>query len=163
MKIFHGEGLRKGRLSLAGQPYLVTTVTHDRKPLLSDLQTGRVVVNALRYQSECGAAETVAFVVMPDHLHWLFTLTGKVELSDLIRSVKGFSSKGIHVLLGRNADPMSALSPTHDPVWQKGFYDHALRSDEDVRSAARYLVMNPVRAGIVSSVWDFSLWDAVWI
>jgi REP element-mobilizing transposase RayT len=46
-------------------------------------------------------------------------------------------------------------------IWQKGFHDRALRRDEDVRTVARYTVLNPVRAGIVSRIWDHPLWDAV--
>ena len=49
------------------------------------------------------------------------------------------------------------------PVFQKGFYDHAVRDDEDLRALARYLVANPVRAGLVDRVNDYPHWDAVWL
>lgn len=48
-------------------------------------------------------------------------------------------------------------------VWQTGFYDRAIRSDEDVADVARYIVANPIRAGLVKSVREYSWWDAVWL
>jgi hypothetical protein len=48
-------------------------------------------------------------------------------------------------------------------VWQDGFFDHAVRRDEDVRTIARYIVSNPLRAGLVSNLGDYALWDACWI
>ncbi len=48
-------------------------------------------------------------------------------------------------------------------LWQKGFYDHALRENENVQGIARYIVANPLRAGLVEQVGDYPLWDAVWV
>ena len=48
-------------------------------------------------------------------------------------------------------------------LWQKGFYDHGLRSEEDVVAIARYIVANPIRAGMVARVGDYPFWNAVWI
>ena len=42
-------------------------------------------------------------------------------------------------------------------------YDHVLRNDEDVRATARYIVADPLRAGLVDSIGDYPLWDAVWL
>ena len=48
-------------------------------------------------------------------------------------------------------------------VWAEGFNDRALRLEDDVLFAARYIITNPVRAGLVSRVHDYSYWDAVWL
>ena len=48
-------------------------------------------------------------------------------------------------------------------IWQKTFYDHALRKEEDVRDIARYIVANPLRAGLVEHIGDYPLWDAIWL
>jgi putative transposase len=48
-------------------------------------------------------------------------------------------------------------------VWADGFHDRALRLEDDVLIAARYIITNPVRAGLVSRVHDYSYWDAVWL
>lgn len=145
----HAADLRKGRVSIPGQIYLVTCVTEDRAPLFHDFATGRKVVSALRHHEENGNAQTLAYVVMPDHLHWLLALGEKLSLSRLLASLKSYTSR--HIGSGGQA------------VWQEGFHDHAVRSDEDVRKIARYVVANPLRAGLVRKLGDYPLWDAIWL
>ena len=48
-------------------------------------------------------------------------------------------------------------------LWQTGFHDHALRREEDLAATARYLIANPLRAGLVQRVGDYPFWDAVWV
>lgn len=62
------QALRKGRVSLPGQTYVLTTVNAARRPLFDDLSPGRLVVAEMRRLHEAGAVNSLAFVVMPDHL-----------------------------------------------------------------------------------------------
>lgn len=142
----HGQNLRRGRFSQAGQIYLLTLVSVGRSPIFADLFVARQVVRIMHGPSVVFAAETLAFVVMPDHVHWLVQLQDGVKLGEAVRRLKA----GISVALGY-------------PLWQRGFHDHALRRDEDLRAAARYVVANPVRAGLVRRVGDYPHWDAVWL
>ncbi|UZE26759.1 transposase [Pseudomonas asplenii] len=48
-------------------------------------------------------------------------------------------------------------------VWQRGFHDRLIRRDEDLPGVARYVIANPVRAGLVKRVHDYPLWDAIWV
>ncbi len=96
--------------------------------------------------------DSFAFVIMPDHLHWLIQLQGNLGLSEIVRRLKGSSARGINLKLGRNG-----------AVWQTGFHDHALRKNEDIRDVARYVVANPLRAGLVEKIGDYPLWDAAWL
>jgi REP element-mobilizing transposase RayT len=89
---------------------------------------------------------------MPDHVHWLLKLqSSNVSLSKTLSYVKtrsaGFAFKKFGI----------------KGLWQKGFHDHAVRKEEDLIKIARYIVANPVRAGLVKSVRDYSHWDVVWI
>ncbi len=70
----HGRRLRVGRVSVPGQVYAVTTVTRDRRAYFSEFPPARAVVRVLREQRDLQRAETLAYVVMPDHLHWLMRL-----------------------------------------------------------------------------------------
>ena len=142
--------MRKGRVSIPGQPYVITTVTKDRRPIFSDFKPGRVVVSAMRELHNANTVESLAFVVMPDHLHWLFTLGETIGLAEVVRRLKGSSTRALH-------------RQDIQPVWQTGYYDHGVRDDEDLRAAARYLVANPLRAGLVDDLCDYPLWDAVWL
>lgn len=64
---------------------------------------------------------------------------------------------------GRSAKQINTLSGRQGKLWQDGFHDRALRREEDVLPAARYIVANPLRAGLVSRVGDYPLWDSVWL
>jgi hypothetical protein len=48
-------------------------------------------------------------------------------------------------------------------VWQSGFHDRALRQEEELQTIARYIVANPLRAGLVKRVGDYAHWDAMWL
>lgn len=48
-------------------------------------------------------------------------------------------------------------------IWQKGFYDHAVRKEEDIKNIARYIVANPLRTNIVNKLNDYPHWDAIWL
>ena len=143
--------LRKGRHSSAGQIYVVTAVTSGREPIFVDWALGRILVWEMRLAQEQGLALSMAWVVMPDHFHWLFEL-GNGPLPALIQRVKSKSAVAIN----------KARNDT-GPVWQRGFHDRAMRKDEDVQAVARYVIANPLRAGLVESIRQYSLWDAIWV
>jgi len=148
----HGGDLRKGRYSETGCVYLVTAVTEARRALFADVGLGREVVHTMRYHDLAGDSETLAFVVMPDHFHWLFALGENMPLAPLIKSVKSFSARSINRRLGGSGR-----------VWQTGYHDHALRRDEDIVQVSRYVVANPLRAGLVERLGDYPLWDAAFL
>jgi putative transposase len=147
-----GHQLRRGRVSEAGRVYHITTVTRNRVPTFLDLGSGRRVVRSLRAAEEAGAAHTLAFVIMPDHLHWLLELEDGRDLSAVVGRVKASSARMINQSRDRTV-----------PVWQRGFHDHAIRRHEDLRRLARYIIYNPVRAGLVDHPRAYPLWDAVWL
>ena len=69
-----------------------------------------------------------------------------------MRRLKGRSARGINTQLGRTGT-----------VWQTGFHDHALRNNENMQDIARYVIANPLRAGLVRQIGDYALWDAAWL
>ncbi len=144
--------LRNGRYSAAGHAYHVTTVVAGREPIFSDLWLGRILVRRMKRLHDAGDVRSLAFVVMPEHLHWLFVLGDRLMLSEVVRRLKGGSSVRLGSAMGRRG-----------PLWQRAFYDHAVRKDEDVRKIARYIIANPLRRGLVKRVGDYPLWDAAWL
>jgi putative transposase len=144
--------LRRGRVSEGGRIYLVTAVTWNREPTFLDLGRGRQVVRSLRAAEEAGAARTLTFVVMPDHLHWLLELAEERDLSTVVGRMKASSAR----MINRSLE-------SRRQVWQRGFHDHAIRRHEELRRLARYIVYNPVRAGLVDHPRTYPLWDAVWL
>ena len=147
----HGSDLRKGRISEPGRAYLVTFVVRDRRPIFQDFHLARRVVAELRAADQAGLSRTLCFVVMPDHCHWLVSLENGT-LSNAIGRVKARSTKSINRFCAQAG-----------PLWQTGFHDHAVRKEEDLRDLARYVVANPMRAGLVERIGDYPLWDAMWL
>ena len=141
--------LRLGRNSEPDRIYHVRFSTCRGSPSLSELAVARYVIRGL--MASTPQAETLCFVVMPDHAHWLLRLGEDVDLSAVVQKAKSLASRNI-----RRAG-QAAFG------WQSGFFDRALRRDEDLTAVARYIVANPVRAGLVKSVSDYPHWDAIWL
>jgi len=155
----HSRDLRAGRHSEAGHTYLITAITWKRQAFFADLMLGRLVVNTLRHQQQAGHVDSLAYVLMPDHLHWLITLHDTTTLARLMHSIKSYSAQRINQALRHRGEPI----PNGRPVWQSGYHDHALRKEEDLLQVARYVVANPLRAKLVEKLGDYPLWDAKWV
>lgn len=147
----NGSQLLKGRYSEQGRIYLLTTVTEQRRPIFSDFHIGRLMVSQLRQAHDQGIVDSIAWVVMPDHCHWLFELRQKT-LGELMCRIKSRSSVTVN-----NASQSSGR------LWQKGYHDRALRREDDLKATARYIVQNPIRAGLATRIGDYPLWDACWM
>ncbi|WP_166363309.1 REP-associated tyrosine transposase [Pseudomonas akapageensis] len=143
--------LYSGRVSEPGRIYLVTTNTEQRKPVFSNWRIGRLLVGQLRTAHEEGLVASLAWVVMPDHAHWLFQLQN-TSLACLMSRVKSRSSRAINRVSGGNGR-----------LWQKGYHDRAIRQEEELKQIARYVIANPLRAGLVGHIGDYPLWDAIWL
>lgn len=146
MQTKHQKELRKGRVSITNQIYHITTATKNRTPIFSELASARILIKTIQKADELNYTNTLALVVMPDHLHWLVQLNETASLPNVIKGMKAQSAKAIG-----------------QPIWQAGYYDHAIRKDEDIQAIARYMIANPIRAGLVERVGDYSHWHAIWI
>ena len=143
--------LRRGRYSESGRAYLITAVVHDRQPIFLDWQLGRLLVAELRRAHDSGLVNSMAWVVMPDHFHWLMQLQDS-NLCHVIGATKSRCTRTLNKMTGHQG-----------PLWQSGFHDRAIRDGEDLLPFARYIVANPLRAGLVEKIGDYPLWDACWL
>lgn len=94
-----------------------------------------------------------AAVVMPDHVHLLFTALRDAEgwtfaLPEILKAIKGTSARSVNRLSGR-----------HGSLWQDESFDHVLRGDESFDETVDYIRQNPVRRGLVQRPEDYEwLW-----
>jgi REP element-mobilizing transposase RayT len=83
-------------------------------------------------------------VILPDHLHLFVRLPVTVKVSDWIGTMKRILARAVE-------------NGSSDPIWQRGFFDHILRSNESYAEKWKYVRENPVRAGLVKNAdnWPF--------
>jgi len=94
----------------------------------------------------------LAWVLMPDHWHGLVRLGSTDRLSKCMLRIKSAVARAVNRSEGRSGR-----------VWQDGFHDRAVRDPARLFEVARYVVLNPVRAGLVSNASDYPFWNSVWI
>jgi len=78
---------------------------------------------------------TLAACLMPDHLHWL--LADASRAPDAVSRFKSLSTR------------VSWQGSIRGRLWQRSYWDHVIRRQEDLREVAEYIIQNPVRAGLV--------------
>lgn len=144
--------LRAGRCTESGRIYLVTAVTCDRQRLFEDWRCAWAAAACLADAATWDDAQLLCWVLMPDHWHGLLQLEGGRPLSSVMQNAKGRVARAVNLARGRGGT-----------VWMPGFHDRALRQERQLLPVARYLVANPLRAGLVRSVAEYPYWDAVWL
>jgi putative transposase len=144
--------LRRGRVSLPQHAYLVTATTLKRQRFFVDFQAACTAARCFEDDAILGDARMLAWVLMPDHAHWLIQLGEKDALGVVVNRIKSASARLANRVLGRQG-----------ALWQPAYHEHALRSEENLRDVARYIVTNPLRAQLVQQIGDYPFWNAVWI
>lgn len=132
---------RLDRVFVDSPIYFITACTLHRQAILHS-ELVHEVFRTFCLNSPLHGALVGRYVIMPDHLH-LFVSLDEISLSKWVKSLKNTLSKALR-------------SVGHVwPHWQKGFFDHILRSGESYSQKWDYVRENPVRAGLVSEPEDW--------
>jgi len=136
---------------LAGVPnvgyrryFLIFCTAHRHRAFANDAVADGCLVQ-LRRRAAAYDMALVAYCFMPDHVHLL--VSGATEAADLrafvidFKQVTGFEYRQRY---GRH-------------LWQPGYFDRILRDDESTEAAARYVLENPIRAGLASRLGEYRL------
>ncbi len=125
--------LPREEYEVPGRPFFITICTQHRWPLFADGRHAGLVFGLLLEGHLATKAELSVVCLMPDHLHLLIAPT-ETNLLPLLGAWKSFATKVLHD------------RGVYGKVWQRSFYDHAVREgDGDVGA---YILGNPVRAGL---------------
>lgn len=146
------KALRKGRVSLTNHAYLITSTTVNRQCFFDDFNAGCAAARCFENTGVLGDSRMLAWVLMPDHAHWLIHLGEQDNLSIVVNRLKSSSARSANRILERRG-----------ALWEAAYHDHALRVDEDLQSLARYIIANPLRAGLVQRVGAYPFWNAIWV
>ena len=128
----------------------ITVVTYERKPLLiENISLLRKSLKAVKYDYEI-----IAGVVLPDHIHLLIQTKDSNNFSKIISSFKANFSR----LLPINTNQTEKqLKRREKGIWQRKYYDHIIRNDEDLFKHLDYIHYNSVKhLNISPKDWEFS-------
>ncbi len=123
--------------------YFLTFCCRDRLPVFKDPQIAEQTLTEFRRTSTLEAFAILAYCLMPDHVHLL--ADGLSSNSDFKRFVK----------LAKQRSGGLYARTHHRGLWQEGYFERVLRDEDDARFLARYILNNPVRAGLVESPEDY--------
>ena len=124
--------------------YVLTFNTHDRRTYFTNAEAVELVRAQILRASQQHQFSIVAYCFMPDHLHLLINgLSDGSDLRAFIKTAKQLS--GYHFKQQRNAR-----------LWQRYGYEHALRDDVERSATLRYILDNPVMAGLVKEPTDYA-------
>jgi putative transposase len=123
--------------------YLITACAYYRvRTTFCHPEIGRRILDSIQLRNEKKIWYCELAVLMPDHIHLILNFSDETPMTKAVTNWKSWLAKneGIH--------------------WQKNFFDHRLRNDEEVGRKAEYVLLNPVRAGLVARAAD---WPYVWM
>ena len=136
--------LRKGRVSIAQARYFITI--NAERPCFG--LTGESVASRLMYvlseMQDSGDFTLMASTIMPDHVHLLIQLHDRLTISQVCGK---FKAKSRDTLLRCGAK------------WQRNFYEHRLRPDDDVSPFAIYILLNPYRKKLIPAHESWPWWQ----
>ncbi len=146
------------RAKIAGGTYFFTVVTHNRRPFLCQPDNIALLRNAFRSIMVNHSFKIEAIVILPEHLHSIWTLPeGDFNFSTRWRLIKEYFS--------RRCDPKyegecsgTRMKKQEKAIWQRRFWEHHIRDEEDFIHHVDYIHYNPVKHGLVSSPrdWEYS-------
>ncbi len=121
-----------------GSLYFVTICCATRgRNQLSRPGIGDRLLESAAYYQRIGRWWLQVFLLMPDHLHAILAVPREKPLPEVMRGWKAYQAKTLGIR------------------WQSGFFDHRLRSDESEQEKVDYILLNPVRAGLVNRPEDW--------
>ena len=123
--------------------YFLTICTLNRHLAFVEPAAVTDVASQLSHTSEAECFSVPAYCFMPDHFHAL--IEGGRADANLPRFVRLF----------KQCSSFHWKHRTGTTLWQRGYFEHVLRAEEDSFDVARYVLHNPVRAGLVSRPEDY--------
>ena len=170
--------LYKGRLSLPCARYFVTCRAVDVSVGLHLPVMAAGIVSALDALQRGGDIRRLCSTIMPDHIHLLFELGERLTVSQIVGKFKTLSQRveNVEAAPAQTAVAASGAPTMGQPAgrlnggaalaqtaaqgavacrWQRNFFEHRLRPGEPANNYARYIFMNPYRAGLIGprAVW----------
>ncbi len=145
------------RANAKGGTYFFTVVTYRRQKILCNESVRLTLRNAIRSVQQEHPFVIDAWVLLPNHLHCIWTLPSD-DACFAMRwaKIKQFVSKQCGPALRRDDWMNQSKQKRHEStLWQRRFWEHQIRDDDDYENHMNYLHYNPVKHGLVKKVLDW--------
>ncbi len=148
------------RVRMEGGSYFFTVVTYRRQPLLTQPESRQILREVVQQVRQEYPFVIDAWVLLPEHMHCIWTLPpGDSDYSKRWGLIKAGFSKRARDLFRRD-EWMNTSKAKHreSTIWQRRFWEHQIRDQEDFNRHVDYVYWNPVKHGYVARVadWPFS-------
>ena len=151
---------RYRRAHTAGATYFFTVVTYRRQAILCEPKVQTTLRNAIETVREKRPFTIEAWVLLPDHLHCIWTLpVDDADYATRWRMIK----RQVSLVCGaayRRLEWLTASKRSHreSTIWQRRYWEHQIRDDQDFSRLMDYVHYNPVKHGLCERVaaWPFS-------
>lgn len=147
------------RANITGGTYFFTANTFRRLPVLTEPPVRAALREAIRQTRATHPFDIDAWVLLPDHLHCIWTLPeGDADFSIRWAKIKRYVSKECGAKFGAQDLSESRNKRREAGFWQRRFWEHQIRDDADFARHVDYIHWNPVKHGLVgqASDWPYS-------
>ncbi len=140
-----------------GGTYFFTVVTHHRRPILTSPCARGCLRDAFNSVMEKRPFVVVAIVLLPDHMHTVWSLpSGDSQYSLRWAQIKErFTRNYLRATADRDRKAAVARRRRARSVWQERYWEHTCRDEDDLKRCVDYVHYNPVKHGLVRRVVDY--------
>lgn len=145
------------RVYIPGGTYFFTLVTFQRIPILSDPRAVKLLRSAMDYTEKRMPFQVDAMVILPDHLHCIWSLPpSSSDYSTRWRLIKSKFSREWNT--NKDSKVISRQKKGEVDTWQRRFWEHLIRDENDLNNHIEYIHYNPVKHGLVTepATWEYS-------
>lgn len=147
--------MRYRRAFVPGGTFFFTVVTEGRRPILASAEAVEVLREAMRRVRDKQPFEIDAMVVLPDHLHCIWTLPpDDADFATRWRLIKTWFTKHCAPAL-RGETNAARARKEEQAVWQHRYWEHQIRDELDFSRHVEYIHYNPVKHGLAGSPWEW--------
>jgi len=145
------------RYFIPGGTYFFTLVVHERRPILTTSMARPSLRQAFRTVRKNRPFALVALALMPDHLHTVWTLPrGDSDYPTRWAQIKESFTRSFLASGGaEGSKSVSRMKRRERAVWQRRFWEHTVRDEDDLQRCIDYVHWNPVKHGLVKRVQDY--------
>ena len=141
-----------------GGTYFFTVVTYRRRRLFDDERAHTALRDAIRLTQTEYPFDVIAWVLLPDHMHTIWKLpSDSADFSTRWHLIKSRTTRALLELGDLYVPRRSRSRERHEehPIWQRRFWEHTIRDQDDLNRHIIYVHYNPVKHGLVTEATDW--------